>query len=110
MGTDFIFRFKFSTLSANPGKDLCEKVNGKMTELRSIGWRACVCVDPCGAETACNNGDGLFTLPSRRFHLLMSSFLCKTKGVKSRVRHGAGFLGSLDKLGLCTESRLETRG
>ena len=50
VGTDFIFLFKFSTLSANQngfavgGKDLFEKVNGKMTELRSIGWRAHVCV------------------------------------------------------------------
>ena len=50
VGTDFIFLFKFSTLSVNQnglavgGKDLCEKVNGKRTELRSIGWRACVCV------------------------------------------------------------------
>ena len=46
-GTDFIFLFKFSTLSANQnvfaagGKDL---FNGKRTGLRSIGWRARVCV------------------------------------------------------------------
>jgi hypothetical protein len=33
---------------------------------------------------------------ARRFHRLISSFLCKTDGVKSPVRHGAGFLGSLE--------------
>ena len=44
------FLFMFSTLSANQNgfavgeKDLCEKVNGKRTELRKIGWRARVCV------------------------------------------------------------------
>ena len=35
-----------------------------------------------------------------RFHRLISSFLCKTEGVKSPVRHVAGFLGSLGKAGL----------
>jgi hypothetical protein len=29
----------------------------------------------------------------------------ETEGVKSPVRHGAGFLGSLEKVGLRTESR-----
>ena len=44
------FLFKCSTLSANQngfvvgGKDVFEKVNGKRTELRSIGWRIRVCV------------------------------------------------------------------
>ena len=42
---------------------------------------------------------------ARRFHRLISSFLCKTEGVKSPVCHGAGFLGSLQKAGLHTESR-----
>ena len=42
---------------------------------------------------------------ARRLHRIISSFLCKTEGVKSPVRHGAGFLGSLEKAGLRTESR-----
>ena len=41
---------------------------------------------------------------ARRFHLLISSFLCNAEGVKSPVRHGAGFLVSLGKAGLRTES------
>jgi hypothetical protein len=47
---------------------------------------------------------------TRRFHRLISSFLCKTKGLKSPVPPGAGFLGSLVKSGLRTESRLEMHG
>ena len=40
------------------------------------------------------------------FIVLSQSFLCKIEGgVKSPVRHGAGFPGSLEKAGLLTESR-----
>ena len=37
---------------------------------------------------------------ARQFHRLISSFLCKTEGVKSPVSHSAGFLGSLEKASL----------
>ena len=43
-------------------------------------------------------------LNARRFQCLISSFLGKTEG-QIPVRHGAGFLGSLEKAGLRTESR-----
>ena len=44
VGTDFIFLFKFSTLSANPnGFAVGENVNGKMTALRSINSSSRVC-------------------------------------------------------------------
>ena len=55
------------------------------------------------SETACNNGlvtvflhcqaGSVTAWHARRFHLLISSFLCKTEGVKSPVCHGMGFLG-----------------
>ena len=41
----------------------------------------------------------------RRFHCLISSILFETEGVKSPVRQGAGFLGSLEKAGQRMESR-----
>ena len=40
--------------------------------------------------------------PLKQFHITK---ITKTEEVKSHVRHGAGFLGSLEKAGLRTESR-----
>ena len=68
VGTDFIFLFKFSTLSA------MFAIRGKYLF----------------------NGKGFVQLAGALAFVLFSEI----EGVKSPVRHGAGFLGLLDKAGL----------
>ena len=114
MGTDFIFLFKFSTLSANPkgfavgGKDLLSfgQLAGAFVLFSETQRLLATMVT---AFLHCKAGS-VAAWHTRRFHRLISRFLCKTERVKSPVRHCTGFLGSLEKSGLRTESRLEMRG